>query len=622
MTTMRDFPMCPECAAEYGDPADRRFHAQPDACFVCGPRLYLETPDVGHGRCAGRSWRAGPCTTTLAGGRPLVAPRCGAPPHPHRDRDRGARPQRRDRSRAAVAARLRGGQHPRGQGPRRLPPRLRRHERGGRRPPARAQEPLGQAARDHGARPGRGARDLRGRRRRGGAAHRHRAPDRAAAPTTRRGRRARAARHRAVGGRRPGRDGRHAPVHAAAPPAPRRGRRAARDDVGQPLRGAHRDGQRRGARPPRRHRRRSSCCTTASIHSRYDDSVVRVVDATRRAGAPVARVRAVPARAAVRDRHRHPRRRPRAEEHVHAARAVATRSSRSTSATWRTPRRSQRSRTRSRSTSGSSASRPELVAHDLHPEYLSTKYALALDLPKVGRAAPPRAHRERDRASTASESRSSASRSTAPATAPTAASGAAKCSLADWAGFERVAHLAYVPMPGGAAAIRRPARMAVGTLAALGLLDHPGAAPLRSRLAEGEEALLLSDGRARRQHSPHLVHGPPVRHRRGDRRACATTRATRARPRSSSRRRADVTASGEYAFDARHEPAAARPAIIDPTPGPRRRFSTTSQQEIPARRDLHALPSGGRRAVSVDDCFAAVAGEPTRAVSPSAAACS
>ena len=46
-------------------------------------------------------------------------------------------------------------------------------------------------------------------------------------------------------------------------------------------------------------------------------------------------------------------------------------------------------------------------------------------------------------------------------------------------------------MPGGAGAIKRPARMALGTLSALGLLDHPGAAPLRSRLADGEEATLL-----------------------------------------------------------------------------------------------------------------------------------
>jgi hydrogenase maturation protein HypF len=38
-TTMTGFPMCPDCLAEYGDPADRRFHAQPNACPVCGPRI-------------------------------------------------------------------------------------------------------------------------------------------------------------------------------------------------------------------------------------------------------------------------------------------------------------------------------------------------------------------------------------------------------------------------------------------------------------------------------------------------------------------------------------------------------------------------------------------------------
>ncbi len=50
-TSMRDFPMCPRCAAEYADPLDRRFHAQPDACFECGPHL---------------SWRE---RLSLAGGR-------------------------------------------------------------------------------------------------------------------------------------------------------------------------------------------------------------------------------------------------------------------------------------------------------------------------------------------------------------------------------------------------------------------------------------------------------------------------------------------------------------------------------------------------------------------------
>ena len=38
-TSMDRFPMCPACTAEYADPLDRRFHAQPDACFDCGPHI-------------------------------------------------------------------------------------------------------------------------------------------------------------------------------------------------------------------------------------------------------------------------------------------------------------------------------------------------------------------------------------------------------------------------------------------------------------------------------------------------------------------------------------------------------------------------------------------------------
>ena len=53
-TTMRSFIMCPDCQAEYDNPLDRRFHAQPNACPKCGPRLELldtrgnnvETSDV------------------------------------------------------------------------------------------------------------------------------------------------------------------------------------------------------------------------------------------------------------------------------------------------------------------------------------------------------------------------------------------------------------------------------------------------------------------------------------------------------------------------------------------------------------------------------------------------
>jgi hydrogenase maturation protein HypF len=54
-TSMRKFTMCPQCQAEYDDPRDRRFHAQPNACPVCGPHLELwECGDVESSRNAGR----------------------------------------------------------------------------------------------------------------------------------------------------------------------------------------------------------------------------------------------------------------------------------------------------------------------------------------------------------------------------------------------------------------------------------------------------------------------------------------------------------------------------------------------------------------------------------------
>ena len=46
-TTMAVFRMCERCQGEYDDPADRRFHAQPNACPQCGPRLsWQQVPDA------------------------------------------------------------------------------------------------------------------------------------------------------------------------------------------------------------------------------------------------------------------------------------------------------------------------------------------------------------------------------------------------------------------------------------------------------------------------------------------------------------------------------------------------------------------------------------------------
>ncbi len=135
---------------------------------------------------------------------------------------------------------------------------------------------------------------------------------------------------------------------------------------------------------------------------------------------------------------------------------------------------------------------PQLVAYDLHPEYLSTKFAKTLDLPKVG----VQHHHAHVASVTAEHGHSHPVIGIALDGTGYGTDGhiwGGEILIADWAGFSRFAHLAEVPMPGGAAAVRRPARMAIGTLVGLdaGLLDHPGAAPLRSRLADGEEALLL-----------------------------------------------------------------------------------------------------------------------------------
>ncbi|MFF3619541.1 carbamoyltransferase HypF [Streptomyces sp. NPDC002467] len=63
-TTMARFPMCPDCAREYADPADRRFHAQPVACPACGPRLRL---------LAGTPPREVEAADPVAGARRLLA---------------------------------------------------------------------------------------------------------------------------------------------------------------------------------------------------------------------------------------------------------------------------------------------------------------------------------------------------------------------------------------------------------------------------------------------------------------------------------------------------------------------------------------------------------------------
>ncbi len=58
-TTMREFQMCPRCQQEYNDPLNRRFHAQPNACPECGPQLELVDTNGKTVKCADIIQKAG-----------------------------------------------------------------------------------------------------------------------------------------------------------------------------------------------------------------------------------------------------------------------------------------------------------------------------------------------------------------------------------------------------------------------------------------------------------------------------------------------------------------------------------------------------------------------------------
>ena len=79
LTTMAAFTMCPACRAEYEDPTDRRFHAQPNACPACGPSLRcsatsLPGPDRrGRTFATARSWRSRASAATTSPAVPMTS---------------------------------------------------------------------------------------------------------------------------------------------------------------------------------------------------------------------------------------------------------------------------------------------------------------------------------------------------------------------------------------------------------------------------------------------------------------------------------------------------------------------------------------------------------------------
>lgn len=103
---------------------------------------------------------------------------------------------------------------------------------------------------------------------------------------------------------------------------------------------------------------------------------------------------------------------------------------------------------------------PDIVAHDMHPEYLSTKFAADLDLPTLAVQ-----HHHAHVASCLTEHGRSdpvlALAFDGLGYGPDGSLWGGEFMVADLRGFERVGHLAAVTMPGGVAAIREPWRMAV-----------------------------------------------------------------------------------------------------------------------------------------------------------------
>jgi hydrogenase maturation protein HypF len=108
--------------------------------------------------------------------------------------------------------------------------------------------------------------------------------------------------------------------------------------------------------------------------------------------------------------------------------------------------------------------RPQVVAYDLHPDYFSTRWALAQDGVELIGVQHHHAHISSCMAENHLEGRVIGLALDGTGYGIDGCVWGGEVLVADYAGFERAAHLAYVPLPGGVAAIREPWRMAVSYL--------------------------------------------------------------------------------------------------------------------------------------------------------------
>ena len=156
--------------------------------------------------------------------------------------------------------------------------------------------------------------------------------------------------------------------------------------------------------------------------------------------------------------------------------------------------------------------RPEVVAHDLHPEYLSTKLAARARPAHARRPAPPRPRRGLHGRARPHGAGAGPRLRRPRATARTATLWGGELLVADLAGYERVgAPRGRCRCRAASAAIREPWRMAAVWAARRPAGAAPSAAPCP---ASTERARGRARPRRARSHPAHHEHGPPVRRRR------------------------------------------------------------------------------------------------------------
>lgn len=125
--------------------------------------------------------------------------------------------------------------------------------------------------------------------------------------------------------------------------------------------------------------------------------------------------------------------------------------------------------------------KPSLVACDMHPEYLVTKWAHDQQLPVV-EVQHHHAHIVSVMAENNLEGPVCGMAFDGTGYGADKSIWGGEVLLSNLHDFERFANFTYVPMPGGAAAIKHPARMAYGVLWAFDLLDHPAAQSILDEL--------------------------------------------------------------------------------------------------------------------------------------------